>query len=60
MKRISKNHHDLRKDNGKKIYSLSSEAQKKTLAKLADSVRNGKQAKRHKRCVGTIPAHAFR
>ena len=60
MKRISKNHHDLRIDNGKKIYSLSSESQKKTLAKLADSVRNGEQAKRHKRSVWTIPTHAFK
>ena len=54
------NHLDRRKDNGKKIYSLSSESQKKALAKLADSVRNGEQAMRHKRCVWTIPTHAFR
>ena len=54
------NHLERRKDNGKRIYSLSSESQKKALAKLADSVRNGEQAKRHKRCVWTIPTHAFR
>ena len=54
------NHLERRKDFGKKVYAFSSESQKKSLAKLADSVRNGKQAKRHKRCVWTIPTHAFK
>lgn len=54
------NHLERRKDFGKKVYGYSSESQNKALAKLADSVRNGEPAMRHKRCVWTIPTHAFK
>jgi len=54
------NHLEQRKDFGKKVYGYSSESQNKALAKLADSVRNGEPAMRHKRCVWTIPTYAFK
>ena len=54
------NHLERRKDFGKKVYGYSSESQNKALTKLAESVRNGKPALRHKRCVWTIPTNGFK
>jgi DNA modification methylase len=57
---FSQNHLEKRKDYGKDIYALSSPAQQKTLAKLADSVLNGEPALRNKRCIWTFATSSLK
>jgi len=57
---FSRNHLEKRKDYGKDIYALSSPAQQKTLAKLADAVRSGEPALRNKRCVWTFATSSLK
>ena len=57
---FSTNHLEIRKDQGQNTYALSSPAQANTLAKLRRAIETGGDTRRHKRCVWTIPTHAFR
>ena len=57
---FSVNHLEIRKDYGQNTYALSSQAQAETLAKLRHAIENGGDTRRHKRCVWTLPTHAFK